>query len=115
VPSVLIVSGRSKGRRSYTFPPLKWQGWHLDSRIGRICVAKSTFVDTFAEAVVSVAKESAVVAVTESVFGVLAGEPVVAGFRVIELDGAVALGCVRTHAWKARVRTITTSTPIRMM
>ena len=62
-------------------------------------MAKSTFVDTFAEAVVSVAKESLVVAVTESVFGVIAGEPVVAGFRVIELDVAAveALGFVRSH------------------
>ena len=62
-------------------------------------MAKSTFVDTFAEAVVSVAKESVVVAVTESVFGVIAGEPVVAGFRVIELDVAAleALGFVRSH------------------
>jgi hypothetical protein len=81
-------------------------------------VAKSTFLDTFAEAVVRVAKDSVVVAVTESVFGVIAGDPVVAGFRANELDGAVleALGCVRTHAWKARVRIITTTnTPISMM
>jgi len=41
VPSVLIVSGRSKGRRSYMIPPLKWQGWQRDSRIGLTCVAKS--------------------------------------------------------------------------
>ena len=43
VPKDLIVSGLSKGIRAYIFPPLKWQGWQRASRIGLICVAKSTF------------------------------------------------------------------------
>ena len=49
VPKDLIVSGRSKGSRAYIFPPLKWQGWQRASRIGLICVAKSTFAGEVVE------------------------------------------------------------------
>ena len=43
-PSCRIVSGRSKGSRSYIRPPGKWQGWHRDSSIGLMSRAKSTGV-----------------------------------------------------------------------
>src|ERR1051325_6429621 len=49
VPSFLIVSGRSKGRRAYIVPPAKWQGVHFDSSRGRTCVLKSTRVCGVAE------------------------------------------------------------------
>jgi len=40
-PSSRIVSGLSKGRRSYMRPPAKWQGWQRDSRMGRTSFVKS--------------------------------------------------------------------------
>jgi hypothetical protein len=55
VQSFLIVSGRSKGKLSYIFPPLKWHGMHFDLKIGLSWVSKSTRafsaeeVETFAD------------------------------------------------------------------
>ncbi len=40
-PSFLMVSGRSKGRLSYIFPPSKWQGMHFDLKIGFTSLSKS--------------------------------------------------------------------------
>src|SRR5829696_2765674 len=41
-PKPTIVSARSNGRRSYIWPPAKWQGWQRVSKIGRISVEKLT-------------------------------------------------------------------------
>jgi hypothetical protein len=88
VPSALIVSGRSNGKRSYIFPPAKWQGWQRTSRIGWIWVAKSIVDDAVADG-------------TEVVF-----------WREFEVDGASSR-CVRSHAEKLRA-TARTRKPSRM-
>jgi hypothetical protein len=77
VPSVLIVSGRSNGKRWYIFPPAKWQGWQCACRIGWIWVAKSTFEDVDADG---------------------NGIPT---WRELAADGA-SVRCVRSQAQKAK-------------
>lgn len=65
VPKVLIVSGRSNGIRWYTFPPLKWQGWHLAARMGLIWVGKSTLAEIFPASMVGFAGEPAAASAAE--------------------------------------------------
>ena len=60
-PSVLIVSGRSNGRRSNMTPPLKWHGWQRRAKIGLISLLKSTFAAFFKSVCVACVAENTAV------------------------------------------------------